>query len=448
MDKDETTGEYKTSKTVALSSTATAETGYAFDYWTADNDLSLTNAGNSVLNQSNVTVAANTTYTITAYFDTDEIGGTKPVDPANPDTPVNPDNIPDNVIYPDNIPDKYQVVVQYVAGSNGSVSGETYQTIDLRQEDPSDLKTSVTLTFPTATPNSGYAFSRWTADAGTLTNGILSGITAGNTYTITANFTRRTTGGGDSGTSSGNGGPTITTGGDVTEIVDPDVPLAGDADLNDVDHFAYISGYEDGTVRPTNNITREEVAAIFYKLLTDTSRAIYETDENDFSDVSADRWSNRAISTLTNAGILSGYPDGTFRPQATITRAEFATVAAQFEVVTENLVSPFTDTDGHWAENFIAFAASKNWVSGYEDGTFRPQQNITRAEVMTMVNNVLHRAVDKEGLLPDAKQWPDNQEGKWYYYQVLEATNGHDYERRVAGEVMENWTALWDNDAQ
>ena len=211
--------------------------------------------------------------------------------------------------------------------------------------------------------------------------------------------------------------------------------------LNRDDHFAYVSGYADNTVRPGNNITREEVASIFYRLLTDTSRAIYETDTNDFSDVAGDRWSNRAISTLTNAGIISGYPDGTFRPDQTITRAEFAAIAARFDMITENLENPFSDTAGHWAENLISFAASKSWVSGYSDGTFLPQKAITRAEAMTLVNNVLNRNVDKEGLLPGAKQWSDNPEGTWYYYEVLEATNSHDY-TRDEGATAEQWTAL------
>ncbi len=228
----------------------------------------------------------------------------------------------------------------------------------------------------------------------------------------------------------------------TTNIDDEDVPLAGDAQLNDTDHFAYIKGYEDGTVRPMGNITREEVATIFYRLLTDTSRAIYFTEENSFSDVDSSRWSNKAISTLANAGILTGYPDGTFQPGKTITRAEFAAIAARFDVVTETLENPFNDTTGHWGEQLISFAASKGWVTGYPDGSYKPEQAITRAEAMTLINRVLNRAVDKEGLLAEAKQWPDNLESEWYYFAVLEATNSHDYERRVPGEVMENWTAL------
>ena len=267
----------------------------------------------------------------------------------------------------------------------------------------------------------------------------------GETETRTIPATGSGTGGGTTnpGGSTGGGAGGGGTGGGTTIIDDEDVPLAGvDAQLNRDDHFAYVSGYTDGTVRPTNNITREEVAAIFYRLLTDTSRAIYETDVNDFSDVAGNRWSNKAISTLANAGIISGYPDGTFRPGQTITRAEFAAIAARFDEVTNGVENPFSDTTGHWAEDLISYAASRGWVSGYPDGTFQPQKAITRAEAMTMINNVLNREVDEEGLLAEATQWPDNQKGTWYYYEVLEATNSHDYSRRTTGELVENWTAI------
>lgn len=306
-----------------------------------------------------------------------------------------------------------------------------------------------TTTVSTTRPSrSGYTFQGWN----TAANGSGTAYGAGDSITLAGNvilyaqwsYNGSTSGGGTGGGGgggyrpSGGGG---TTGGSTVDIGDEDVPLAGGSELNREDHFAYVSGYEDGTVRPTNNITREEVAAIFYRLLTETSRTIYETDVNDFSDVNSGRWSNRAISTLTNAGIISGYEDGSFRPGQSITRAEFATIAAQFEVVTEDVENPFSDTAGHWAETLISFAASKGWVGGYTDGTFKPQKAITRAEAMTLVNNVLEREVDEEGLLADAKQWPDNKKDAWYYYEVLEATNSHDYTRRGSGTV-ENWTAI------
>lgn len=305
-----------------------------------------------------------------------------------------------------------------------------------------------TTTVSTTRPSrSGYTFQGWN----TAANGSGTAYGAGDSITLAGSVTLYAVwsyngggGGGGGGTyrpSTGGGGGGGTTGGSTVDIGDEDVPLAGGSELNREDHFAYVSGYEDGTVRPTNNITREEVAAIFYRLLTETSRTIYETDVNDFSDVNSGRWSNRAISTLTNAGIISGYEDGSFRPGQSITRAEFATIAAQFEVVTEDVENPFSDTAGHWAETLISFAASKGWVGGYTDGTFKPQKAITRAEAMTLVNNVLEREVDEEGLLADAKQWPDNKKDAWYYYEVLEATNSHDYTRRGSGTV-ENWTAI------
>jgi hypothetical protein len=234
---------------------------------------------------------------------------------------------------------------------------------------------------------------------------------------------------------------------DGVDIEDPDVPLGGGVSLNTEDHFAYITGYPDGTVRPEVNITRAQVATIFYRLLDETSRTIYFSDENDFSDVSSTFWANKAISTLAKAGILDGYEDGTFQPNKSISRAEFAAIAARFEVVTEDVENPFSDTIGHWAESLISFASSKSWVKGYEDGTFRPNQSITRAEAMTLINRVLEREVDAEGLLADATQWPDNVEGKWYYFDVLEATNTHDYERRTDDglSILENWTEILPN---
>ena len=250
-------------------------------------------------------------------------------------------------------------------------------------------------------------------------------------------------GGGGSSGGGGGGGyrPSGGGGGGTVNIDDPDVPLAGGVELNREDHFAYVSGYEDGSVRPTNNVTREEVAAIFYRLLTETSHTLYDTDANDFSDVDSGRWSNRAISTLVNAGILTGYEDGTFRPGQDVTRAELSAIAAQFNVMIEYVENPFSDTIGHWAESPISFVADKGWVGGYEDNTFRPQKSITRAEAMVVINNILEREVDEEGLLADAKQWPDNKKDAWYYYEVLEATNSHDYTRRGSGTV-ENWTAI------
>ncbi len=355
---------------------------------------------------------------------------------------------------PDGIPDGQQAVVYYRSSNTayGTVR-DAYQMFDLRPDIASREETLRNA----ATVVGRARFTNWTmgsqalSTSATLENAFT--VEAGHTYTVTANFTGYTGGGssgggGGGGSSSGNTSNNnntnndTTTNDDTVTINDADVPLADLTSLNREDHFAYVSGYTDGTVRPTNNITREEVAAIFYRLLTDVSRTVYETGVNNFSDVDSSRWSNNAISTLANAGIISGYKEGTFKPGQTITRAEFAAIASRFDSVSENVTNPFTDTEGHWAEQLISNAADKGWVGGYPDSTFRPSNAITRAEAMTLINKVLNREVDKEGLLADAKQWPDNQEGKWYYYQVLEATNSHDYERRSADSYVENWTAI------
>ena len=254
-------------------------------------------------------------------------------------------------------------------------------------------------------------------------------LEGGKSYTVTANFSRRSSGGG-----SHSGG---------TTIKDPEVPLAGDLQLNKDDHFAYIKGYADGTVRPNNFITRAQVATIFYRLMTKETRTMYFSESNDFSDVSDDYWANKAISTLSNAGIITGFSDGTFRPNAFITRAQFAAIAARFSVVTEDLPNPFSDVpEGYWAEDLIAFAADVGWVNGYADGTFRPTANITRAAAMKLINNVLERQVDEDGLLEDATQWNDCTPDDWCYYIVMEATNSHDWERRSKKSLVEDWTAL------
>lgn len=212
-------------------------------------------------------------------------------------------------------------------------------------------------------------------------------------------------------------------------------------ELNMEDHYAYIVGYEDGTVRPEGYLTRAEVATIFFRLLTDTSREQFWTTQNDYADVTQEAWYNNAIATMTNAGILKGYEDGTFRPDASITRAEFAAIAARFDRGAAETGSGFSDTAGHWAEAEICRAVSLGWIQGYEDGTFRPDQPITRAEVMTIVNRMLDRAPEDEtDLLPDMNLWSDNLPGAWYYLAVQEATNSHTYIRKDNG--YETWVAM------
>lgn len=215
------------------------------------------------------------------------------------------------------------------------------------------------------------------------------------------------------------------------------------------DHVNYIMGYPDGTVRPDQSITRAEVATIFYRLLTDEAREMIWSSENIYPDVKTDDWFYIAICTLTNGGILKGYPDGTFRPDQPITRAELATIITRFDTqfgileVTEN----FADVSGHWSEFYVEFAATRGYVLGYPDGSFRPDQPITRAETVTMVNRCLDRAVDEEGLCEGYTVWPDNPKGDWYYYDMIEATDYHDFsrsKRKVEDQDYryENWTRI------
>lgn len=233
---------------------------------------------------------------------------------------------------------------------------------------------------------------------------------------------------------------------DTEEIIDEEVPLAETPWLNTEDHYAYIIGYsEDGTVRPNANITRAEVATIFFRLLTDEARDQFWMTSNNFSDVLPNDWYNNAVSTMVNMGIIQGYEDGTFRPNANITRAEFAAIAARFMAsgygVEDDL---FTDIANHWARESINDAAMAGWINGYEDGTFRPDAAITRAEAVTLVNNVLQRKPDADHMLDSMIKWPDNPEGTWYYEAIQEATNSHDYDLFEDAEY-ETWTALQEN---
>lgn len=210
--------------------------------------------------------------------------------------------------------------------------------------------------------------------------------------------------------------------------------------LNTDDHFCYIIGYPDGLVRPTQNITRDEVTTIFYRLLRVEERIKYATTSNPYTDVPADRWSNKAISTMTNGKFVEGYPNGSFRPHAPITRAEFVTMATRFANLTAATTNPFSDISGHWAYDYILKGYNAGWINGYPDGSFRPNAYITRAEVMTIINRMLERKVDAEGLLPEAHYWPDMNGNEWYYFDVMEATNAHDYFRRSG--LIEKWTKI------
>ena len=215
--------------------------------------------------------------------------------------------------------------------------------------------------------------------------------------------------------------------------------------LNTTDHFAYILGYPDGTVQPNGQITRAEATTIFFRLLTEESRSANLTKTNGYTDVASDAWYNTAVSTMTKAGIVDGYPDGTFRPDAPITRAEMAKIISLFAKLDKS-ESRFSDIAGHWAEAYIRLAAGNGWIAGYPDGTFGPQRNITRAETATMINRVLDRVPSEESHLLSRgvmQIWPDANPGDWFYLAMQEATNSHDYERNAKWAAAdEQWTAL------
>lgn len=226
--------------------------------------------------------------------------------------------------------------------------------------------------------------------------------------------------------------------------------------LNTKDHYGYIIGYPvdyytgqpttDQTkkpVRPEGKITRAEVATIYFRMLTDESRTKFWSQSSGYSDVKTGDWFNNAVSTLSKAGIIAGYEDGSFKPNGYITRAEFATIAARFFDVTYNGKDLFPDISGHWAKDYINQAANKGFVNGYEDGTFKPDRNITRAEAVTLVNRTLDRHPDKNHFTKDMLVWPDNMDQtKWYYADMQEATNSHTYQMKENSDKTkyENWT--------
>ncbi len=225
-------------------------------------------------------------------------------------------------------------------------------------------------------------------------------------------------------------------------------PVKVGPQLNRDDHVAYIMGYPDGTVQPKGEITRAEACTIFFRLLTESSRDYYFSKTNDYTDVNAGDWFNNAISTLSNAGIVTGYNDGTFRPNQPITRGEMAKIIANFANLNKGTKS-FTDLSGHWSKTYVELAAGNGWIAGYPDGSFRPDQKITRAETVTMINRVLERVPAKELRLLSRSimlTFPDNNPGDWYYIAIQEASNSHEYQRSVyetTGDEM--WTKLIDN---
>lgn len=301
---------------------------------------------------------------------------------------------------------------------------------DRRITEPYANNATVTLKGKDTFTRSGYTFSSWNTQAdgkGTSFKPddkvIVDNIASNDLYAI---WTKNSSGGG------GGGGrkPTVT--------IPDDVPTG----LNGDDHYAYIVGYPNGNVEPNGNITRAEVATIFFRLLTEEVRTANSTQSNSLSDVTRGQWFNHAVSTLSSMGIVKGHNDGMFAPNAPITRAEFAAIAARFDDKNTDTSSKFTDIASHWAKNEIGIAANKGWINGYPDGTFRPNQYITRAEAMTLVNRVLNRLPENSSDLLDSMiKWPDNSDASaWYYLAVQEATNSHYYKTKE--NKFEKWTEL------
>lgn len=220
---------------------------------------------------------------------------------------------------------------------------------------------------------------------------------------------------------------------DYIPIIIPTIINKDTGMLNKTDHFAYVIGYPDGTVHPNGQITRAEVATIFFRLLRDEVRDGAFTTSNSYSDVAYGKWYNNPISTMSALGIITGYPDGTFKPNKPITRAEFAAIAARFDETQSGKSATFSDVIGHWAAKEIGIAYANEWIKGYPDGTFKPDQNITRAEAMTLINRVLERKPESPAdLLTNMNKWTDNLDtSKWYYLDVQEATNSHGYTRKT-----------------
>ena len=275
------------------------------------------------------------------------------------------------------------------------------------------------------TPNDGYHIQDVKVDresVGAVKEYTFKDVTE--PHTIYATFARNSSGSRPST-------PTVT--------IPDDVPTG----LNGKDHYAYVVGYPDGMVYPQKNITRAEVATIFFRLLKDETREANMTKSNGYNDMKDGAWYTCAVSTLSKMGIIKGYEDGSFKPDASISRAEFAAIAARFDPDGDTTPATFSDVSSHWAKDEISIAANHGWIKGYEDGSFKPDQKITRAETMTLVNRVLKRLPEtKDDLHKDMKTWPDNQkESAWFYLAVQEATNSH-YQKLKKDGTHETWESM------
>ena len=369
------------------------------------------------------TLQANNT-AIHLYYYLDEVGETSKENPNG-----GPDNIPDAW--------QYKVTFKVVNGKwNDQTSADVVAYVTNKDKDgnpcakdTADSKATLDgVTIPEAgsQPNSGYTSSgSWKPTPST-------GLEIEEDTVFTYTYEQKSGGGGGGG--SNRPKPP------VVEIPD-DVPTG----LNGKDHYAYIIGYGNNDVRPQNNITRAEVATIFFRLLTDETREANMTKSNSYNDVKDGDWFCCAVSTLSKMGIIKGYEDGSFKPNDPISRAEFAAIAARFDPDGDKTPASFADVTSHWAKDEISIAANHGWIKGYEDGSFKPDQKITRAETMTLVNRVLNRLPEaKDDLHKDMKTWVDNMdETAWYYLAVQEATNSHYFKNKTSTK-FEQWTDLRD----
>ena len=421
----------KDNQTVATPTGAIAkakkDSVYAFAYWIKGEvdpektEAEIENTAICYKNQlSGVTINPVTrggTYTYTAIFLEDKLGGG------------------DNKDQPDGIPDAWQYKVTFKVANgkwNDQTSADVVAYVTNKKDGTPCAKGTegskatldgVTIPVAGSQPDSGYrASGNWDTTPSATT--VINKEDTVFTYTYDQKS-------GGSGGSGGSHKPTVT--------IPDDVPTG----LNGKDHYAYVVGYPDGMVYPQKNITRAEVATIFFRLLTDETREANMTKSNGYNDMKDGAWYTCAVSTLSKMGIIKGYEDGSFKPDASISRAEFAAIAARFDPDGDKTPATFSDVSSHWAKDEISIAANHGWIKGYEDGSFKPDQKITRAETMTLVNRVLKRLPEtKDDLHKDMKTWPDNQnESAWFYLAVQEATNSH-YQKLKKDGTHETWESM------
>ena len=414
------------------SSVKKAGTGYTFVTWTGQNVAVTEKTVGDIIKETSAeklkkekcdlskdTFEQGKSYTYTAIFLEDKVG----------------EKDKDGNDKGDGIPDAWQYKVTFKVANgkwNDQTSADVVAYVTNKKNDTPCAKGTegskatldgVTIPVAGSQPDSGYrASGNWNTTPSATTE-----ITKEDTVFI---YTYDQKSGG-SGGSGGSHKPTVT--------IPDDVPTG----LNGKDHYAYVVGYPDGMVYPQKNITRAEVATIFFRLLKDETREANMTKSNGYNDMKDGAWYTCAVSTLSKMGIIKGYEDGSFKPDASISRAEFAAIAARFDPDGDKTPATFSDVSSHWAKDEISIAANHGWIKGYEDGSFKPDQKITRAETMTLVNRVLKRLPEtKDDLHKDMKTWPDNQnESAWFYLAVQEATNSH-YQKLKKDGTHETWESM------